>query len=162
MVLRADDENLTNFYVVGPKGRWCIETFISHLRMLKLEVSSFTRTKNCLPAHVETKWTRTLQPRSRAQLRGDLHFPHSHEKSSSGLAEEDNINLCTISQLSGLPKTFSIVLECGCLEGTTNTFIHPERVCVLDYERKWLAPVLPAQQHLLLLQPLNKRPPQGQ
>lgn len=135
--------------------------FILHLRMLGLEVLIFTRTKNCVPARVETKWTRTSQPRPRAQLRGDLHFPQGHDNSSSGLTEEDNI-ICNISQLLGLPITFRVVSECGFLEGTTNTFLHAERICDLDYERKWLATVLPVQQHLLLLQPLDKRSSHGQ
>lgn len=119
---------ITTFYVVGPKGRWCMKTFILHLGTLELEVLIFTRTKDCLPAHVKTKWTRTLQPRSRAQQRHDLPFLQGHGSSSSGFTEEDNINFCIISQLLGMPITFRVVLECGFLEGTINTFLHAKRI----------------------------------
>lgn len=55
MVLRGDEENLTNFCVVGPKWGMMYGGFILHMSMLELEVLISTRTKNCLPAHVETK-----------------------------------------------------------------------------------------------------------
>lgn len=158
-------EDIWIVFVHGSESRWgksyqflCCWTkrqliyggFYFAFRMLELEALIFTRTKNCLPVHVETKWTRALCLRCRTQQSCDLPFPQGHDNSSSGLTEEDDINLCLISQLSGLPITFRVVLECRLLEGTANTFLRPERICDLNCERKWLAPVLSVQQHLLL------------
>lgn len=118
MVLRADEENLTNFYV-GPKSRWCMEALFCTWGCWnwKFWYSQELRT---VFLHMSRENEQELYSQDLEHNWGMIYTFHR----AMTIVPQDSqrkISLCIISQLLGLPITFRVVLLCGFLEGTTHT-----------------------------------------